>query len=179
MASMRTVDASRPRRQWWRAVVVLRVAVLGLWLPAQLAFGIERGTSAAGVVFASGGSSQAEQELLRADRLHYSFWLTTAARGSGAYLADVRVRIHEVDSGKRVLEHVMDGPWLFADLPLGRYEVEAILLDERTGRLEIQRGTTQIHAGDHHQMVLYFSTGDDVGEDRARPAASPPSGGSK
>jgi len=149
------------------------VALLGSWLAAQLAFAIDRGTSAAGVVFASGGSSHEEQEALRADRLHYSFWLTTAARGSGAYLADVRVRINEADGGQRVLEHVMDGPWLFADLPLGRYEVEAILLDQRTGRLEIQRGSTQIHAGDHHRMVLYFSTGDEVGEEPARPPATP------
>lgn len=176
---MRTVDASRPTRLWWHAGAALRAAVLGLWLPAQLAFGIERGASAAGVAFASGGSSHEEQEVLHADRLHYSFWLTTAARGSGAYLANVRVRINEVEGGKRVLEHVMDGPWLFADLPLGRYEVEAILLDERTGRLEIQRSTTQIHAGDHHQMVLYFSTGDDVGEDRARSPGKPQDGRTK
>ncbi|HET7526662.1 MAG TPA: hypothetical protein VFK10_12025, partial [Burkholderiaceae bacterium] len=87
-------------------------------------------------------------------------------RGSGAHLAGVKVRIAD-ESGKRVLEHTMDGPWLFADLPLGRFEVEAFVLDERTGRLEVQRGSVGIHAGDHHHMVFYFNTGDDVGEDRA------------
>jgi len=91
----------------------------------------------------------------------------------------VKVRITETDSGKRVLEHTMDGPWLFADLPLGRYEVEAILLDERTGRLEIQRGTTGIHAGDHHQMLLYFSTGDEVGEGRSPLPGNPYDGRQK
>jgi hypothetical protein len=91
----------------------------------------------------------------------------------------VRVRIREADGGMRVLEHVMDGPWLFADLPLGRYEIEAILLDERLGRLEIQRSSTTIHSGDHHQMLLYFSTGDEVGEDRAPLPGNPVDGSKK
>jgi len=163
---MRSADSCQHRSRSTPASA-LRVALLGLWLIANLAQGIERGTSVSGVAYASGGASHEELELLRAERLRYSLWLTTAARRSGAYLAGARVRITEADGGKRVLEHVMDGPWLFADLPLGRYEVEAILLDERTGRLEIQRGTTAIHAGDHHQMLLYFSTGDEVGEGRA------------
>ena len=171
---MRRIDTPGPAR-WWRAVAVLRLAAVGLlWLSAPLAFGIQSGTSPAGVAFASGGNSQEEQAVLRADRLRYSFWLTTAARGSGAYLANVKVRIVAVDGGKQVLDQVMDGPWLFADLPLGRYEVEASLLVERTGRLEIQRGTTQIHTGDHHQMVLYFNTGDDVGEEPEHSPAKPP-----
>jgi hypothetical protein len=165
MTIMRTTNLREPARRWWPSVA--RAALLGLCLSVPFAFGVERGTSAAGVVFASGGSSREEQDMLVAERLRYSFWLTTAARRSGAYLAGVRVRVTEADGGKRVLEDVMDGPWLFADLPLGRYEVEAILLHERTGRLEIQRGTTHIHAGDHHRMVLYFSTGDDVGEEQA------------
>jgi len=150
-----------------------RAALLGLALMAGLAQAIERGTSASGVAYVSGGTSHEELDVLRAERSSYSFWLTTAARRSGAHLAGVRVRITGADDGRRVLEHVMDGPWLFADLPLGRYEVEAILLDERTGRLEIQRGTTAIHAGDRHQMLLYFSTGDEVGEVRAPPSGNP------
>jgi hypothetical protein len=174
---MRGVSARQPASRRIRRV--LRAALCGLWLSAQLAHGLERGTSATGVALASGGSSREEQEMLYAERQRYSFWLTTAARHSGAYLAGVRVRITEADGSKRVLEHVMDGPWLFADLPLGRYEVEAILLHERTGRLEIQRASTQIHAGDHHQMVLYFSTGDDVGEDRAPPLGNPQDGRTK
>jgi hypothetical protein len=150
-----------------RAGRTLCAAFLSLSLIAHFAHGTERGTSATGVAYASGGASDEELEALRGERLKYSFWLTTAARRSGAYLAGVRVRITEADGGQRVLEHVMSGPWLFADLPLGRYEVEAILLDERTGRLEIQRGMTTIHAGDHHQMLLYFSTGDEVADDRS------------
>jgi len=151
---------ARPARRWrWL------LAWLALCLAAGPALPIERGTSPAGVAYASGGSTYEELDAMRSEQQRYSFWLTTAARGSGAYLAGVKVRIAD-ETGKRVLEHTMDGPWLFADLPLGRFEVEAFVLDERSGRLEIQRGTVGIHAGDHHRMVLYFSTGDEVGEDR-------------
>jgi len=172
MSSMQSANPRRHVPPTGRVRRALRAAVLGLGLMASLAQAIERGTSATGVAYASGGTSHEELDVLRAERPNYSFWLTTAARRSGAHLAGVRVRITEADGGMRVLEHVMDGPWLFADLPLGRYEVEAILLDERTGRLEIQRGTTAIHAGDHHQMLLYFSTGDEVG-DGAAPSGKP------
>jgi hypothetical protein len=144
--------------------VVRLCALLSFAAALHAAQAIDRGTSGAGVVYVSGGTSHEELEALRAERLKYSFWLTTAARGSGAHLAGVKVRITEADGGRRVLDHTLDGPWLFAALPLGRFEVEAILLDERTGRLEIQRGTTHIHPGDLHQMLLYFSTGDTVGD---------------
>lgn len=136
-----------------------------LALLAQPAAATDRGTSTAGVEYTSGGASHEEQEALHAQRLNYSFWLTTAVRRSGAYLAGVRVRIREAGSNRLMLEHVLDGPWLFAALPQGRYEVEAIVQVERVGRIEVQRGTTTIHAGDHHQMLLYFTTPDADGEE--------------
>ena len=71
---------------------------LSLSLMANFAHGTERGTSATGVAYASGGASDEELEALRAERLKYSFWLTTAARRSGAYLARVRVRINEAEA---------------------------------------------------------------------------------
>jgi hypothetical protein len=166
MNSMRPVAAhpDHAAARWIGRRLQLAAAV-ALCLTMPLAVALDRGTSPAGVVYASGGGSYEELDAMRAEQPHYSFWLTTAVRGSGAYLAGVKVRIAD-DTGRRVLEHTMDGPWLFADLPLGRFEVEAFILDERTGRLEIQRGSVGIHRGDHHQMVLYFGTTDDVGEDR-------------
>lgn len=166
MPGMRaTVEASAPPRR--RGSPWLLACWLALWLVVPCAHGLERGTSSAGVAFMSGGASEEEQARMRAERPGYSFWLTTAARGSGAYLAGVRVRITD-ESGQRVLEHTMDGPWLYAALPLGRYEVEAALFDEQLGRLEIQRGSTAIHPGDRHSMVLYFIPGDMAGEARTR-----------
>jgi hypothetical protein len=52
---------------------------------------------------------------------------------------------------------VLGGPWLFVNLPVGRYEIEAIHQPAGRARIEIQRGSTQIHPGERHQMVLYFA----------------------
>jgi hypothetical protein len=157
-----------PRIRRRHAGVLLLVGLLGT--PAGA---LERGTSPAGVAYASGGVSHAEQAELRAAQGEYSFWLTTAARRSGAFLSGVRVRITESTTGKTVLDHRLDGPWLFAALPPGRYEVEAIHLPEEMTRLEIQRGTTAIHAGDHHRMVLYFAVPDLDGAGDAAGAPEP------
>ena len=141
--------------------------VLAGFLAATLviaAQGAERGRSPTGVDWVSGGVAQDEQQALLAQRRDYSFWLITAVRRSGAHLSGVRVRIREADSGLLVLDTRMDGPWLFARLPLGRYEVEATRQDLQLGRIEIERGTTTIHPNDHHQMLLYFDTGETMGE---------------
>ncbi|HSB23159.1 MAG TPA: hypothetical protein VLE94_08620 [Burkholderiaceae bacterium] len=161
---------ARPTRPAHRLLSLL--LGLGLCLSASTASALVRGTSPTGVVYASGGGSYEELDQMRAERQRYSFWLTTAVRGSGAYLADVKVRISD-EAGRRVLDHTMDGPWLFADLPLGRFEVEAFVLDERTGRLEVQRGTVTIHPGDHHRMVLYFNADDDGAGERGAASGSP------
>lgn len=147
----------RSRALTSHAVVALTLAA---WFPAVLA--IERGVSPAGVAYASGGVSHEELQDLHAQRQQFTFWLTTAALRSGAHLADVQVRIVPLRGDQPVLEHVMAGPWLFAALPLGRYTVEATLT--APGRpTQVRRAVTQIHPGDHHQMVLYFDTGDEVG----------------
>jgi len=151
----------------------LRLTVLAAALLAAVpALALQRGTSPTSVEFASGGVGEDEQKLLHAQRRDYSFWLTTAVRKSGAHLAGVMVRIREADSGLLVLEHRMDGPWLFAKLPVGRYEIEATRQDLALGRIEVQRGTTTIHPNDRHQMLLYFETGEAIGE--REPGARPP-----
>ena len=146
---------------------------LALVLVLPLAGATQRGTSPGGLAYVSGGANDEELAALRADRQGYSFELTTAARGSGAFLADVTVRITEAGSGKLVLEHTMDGPLLFVALPAGRYAVEATLPVGRGGRPETQRTTASIGAADHHRAVLYFDTGDKVGEATVDPAPAP------
>ncbi len=133
-------------------------------LAAAPAFALQRGTSPTGVAYVSGGVGEDEQQLLHGQRRDYSFWLTTAVRRTGAHLAGVLVRIRDADSGLLVLDTRMDGPWLFAKLPLGRYEIEATRQDLALGRIEVQRGTTTIHPNDHHQLLLYFDTGEAIGE---------------
>ena len=113
------------------------------------------GQTARGGPFVSGGIGKSEIVALDAQRDRYSLWVITAAKASGAYLADVRVRV--IDEKKAVvLEHTMAGPWMLVDLPLGRFTVEASY-----GGQSFTRATT-IHAGDRHQMVFYFDVAADV-----------------
>jgi hypothetical protein len=116
-----------------------------------------------------------ELATLRAARGNYSFWLTTAARGSGAYLAGVDVRITETGSKRSMLEYKMDGPWLFVSLPAGHYTVEATVANGRGGKPETQRTTADVSGSEQHRATLYFDTGDKVSDDAgvARPGQSP------
>ncbi|HEX6362585.1 MAG TPA: carboxypeptidase regulatory-like domain-containing protein [Albitalea sp.] len=128
-------------------------------LACGAAWAAQEGVTPAGVRYLSGGVSEEEAAVLQSRRGEYTLWVVAAARGSGAYLADVAVRIVDA-KGSTVFEGVTDGPWLMVDLPLGRYVVEARLGDETLRR------TTTIHAGDHHQAVFHFDVDVDV-----RPAA--------
>jgi hypothetical protein len=129
------------------------------------AYAIERGTTNTGISFVSGGVDQSELVALNEEKKNFSFWLTTAAKGSGAYLATVRVRVINASTRQSVLEHTMDGPWLFATLPLGRYDVEASYTEAIGQLAQIVKKSTTIHQGDHHQMMMYFDTKDTVGND--------------
>jgi hypothetical protein len=128
---------------------------LGLSLAASPAMPLTRATAAGGMAFVAGGVGEAEARAMEGERDKYSLWIITAARGTGAFLADVTVRI--TDAQNRVLfDQRLDGPWLMIDLPLGKYTVQAIYKDQN------DRRTTTIHSGDHHQMVFHFSAPDDV-----------------
>lgn len=127
--------------------VALATALLAALAPSAGA--LQEGETPSGVRYASGGVSEAEQLAMQVRRPGFNLWVITAEAGSGAYLADVRVRV----TGPRervVFDALLDGPWLMLDLPLGRYEVQA-----RSGD-EVRTQITTIHEGDHHQAVLYF-----------------------
>jgi hypothetical protein len=110
---------------------------------------LTRGESAAGRPFVEGGVGASETESMESERVNYSLWVMTAARTSGAHLADAQITIVN-DKGERVFERRLDGPWLMIDLPLGRYEVHARMGEQAQSRI------TTIHPGDHHQIVFYF-----------------------
>jgi hypothetical protein len=115
----------------------------------------EEGMTNQGRRYVSGGVSEEERVLLHAQRERYSLWIVTAARGSGAYLSDERVKV--ADSDQRVVfDASLDGPWLLIDLPPGRYAVEAHFGSET------QRQATTVHPGDHHQTFLRFDVDADV-----------------
>jgi hypothetical protein len=122
---------------------------------AAAAWSMQSGRTPQGLAYASGGVSDEELVALHAKRDAYSFWVVTAALTSGAHLAEVSIKIRDA-SQRTVFSGQLDGPWLFIDLPLGRYEVEAALAGQ------IQKRFTTIHRGDRHQMFFYFNTGDNV-----------------
>ena len=119
----------------------------------SVASGMQQATTAQGQKSVSGGVSDDERIEMQAQRDRYSLWVLTAARKSGAYLSNVHVVITDVHK-KAVFDAPLDGPWLFVDLPLGRYTVQA------TYQGETQTRVTTIHPGDHHQAIFYFDTGD-------------------
>jgi hypothetical protein len=98
----------------------------------------------------------------------YSFWLTTAIKRSGAYASGVRVRIVDAGSRKPVLEHTLDGPWLFAALPPGRYEIEASYRENEVNPEQTIRKITELRPGGLRQMMIYFE-----GTDEAAPGNEP------
>jgi hypothetical protein len=112
-----------------------------------------RGKTEEGVAYAMGGVSVEELTALERHKDRYSLWLTLAARGTGAYLADVEVRITATDGaspGRLVFNALVPGPWLMIDLPPGRYAVQAARMGQPQTR------NARITRGDRHQMFFYF-----------------------
>jgi hypothetical protein len=142
---------------------VLPTALLALLLAALPAAEASRaGTTPQGCQYVTGGVSHSELLDLHARRDDYDLWVTTAAMKSGAYLADVRVIIRDA-ANRPMFDQRLDGPWLFIELPQGRYDVEAMLNGES------YRRTTTIRKGEHHQVFFYFKTGDDVSPEYRSP----------
>jgi hypothetical protein len=156
----------------------LRAATQALALTLALGCGaaaaaVKAGKTAQGLAYATGGVSHSELVELHGTRDNYSLWVTTAAMKSGAYLADVRIVVRDLARRTVVFDDQLEGPWLFVNLPLGRYEVEASLHGESHKR------QTTIHAGDHHQVMIYFDTRDEVAPEYERPFANNPYEGAK
>jgi hypothetical protein len=130
---------------------VLVVAVLGL-LAEGTAHATTEGRTSQGEPYVSGGVGLGERDALNERSAGFSLSVTTAAKGAGAYLADVKVTITN-DAGNTVLDTRLDGPSLLVNLKPGRYVVEAVF-GEQT-----QRKSTTVHPGDHHEMLFHFELG--------------------
>lgn len=73
-----------------------------------------------GVPYLSGGIGASEREEMAQAKSSYNLRLLFAVQGSGAYLANVKVRIADA-TGATVLTAISRGPWLYANLTPGRY----------------------------------------------------------
>lgn len=111
--------------------------------------------------YISGGIGSAEREALYKERGSYNLWLTMAAKGSGAYLADVHVRLLDKRLQQPVLSHTLAGPWLFVQLPVGRYEIEARYQESAAQPSQLLKRTVTLQPGSHRQLVLRFDVSQD------------------
>jgi hypothetical protein len=127
------------------------------WLLQPVA-AMVRGTTEVGVPFVTGGVGTEEVATLTDEKKRYALAILTAAKGSGAFLADVRIRITDGQS-HLILDTVMDGPWLLVDLPAGRYQIEAFQ------NARVQMKFVRFSTGDHRQAVFYFDVPGEVGTD--------------
>ena len=75
------------------------------------------------VAYVSGGVSEEARDSLQALAPGFSVKLVLATK-SGAYLSDVAIAVDDA-AAKRVLDAKSDGPWFFAKLPPGRYQIAA------------------------------------------------------
>ncbi len=146
----------------WIKVVVVQ---------ALLAFSALHGVQAAQpagvpaeVEVVSGGVGESDQQALREQQGRFSFWLMTATQGTGEYLSGVHVTVTDLRSKQTVVEHTMDGPWLLAALPPGRYAVEAVYRSSDAVPEQKVKKTTTIRAGTKlRQMLVYFKSTEVVG----------------
>lgn len=145
--------------------LTLQFLALWVWGVASLS-GVQAagpGTTSSGVDPVSGGVGQDERRAMQDQQRQYSFWLTSAIRRSGTCLSGVRVRIVDAGSRKSVLEHSLDGPWLFAALPPGCHEIEASYRESDASPEQTIRKITNLRPGEHHQMMAYFEGNDEAG----------------
>lgn len=137
-------------------------------LAPREASAVERGLTDAGIAYASGGIGIEERRQLHSEKNRYSLWVATVAKGSGAYLASARVRVTSLD-GAVIIDRAMDGPWFFAALPPGRYEVSASVPASTSTTRQTLKSRVLIGAGDQRQAVLRFTSTSEVGPERPHP----------
>jgi hypothetical protein len=101
------------------------------------------------VYWVSGGVSADERDDMIMALPDHNLKVLTAAEKSGAFLAAVQVVVR--DAGRRtVLETSLDGPWLLARLPPGRYELVA------THEGKPQTRSFTVPASGRREIFLYW-----------------------
>jgi len=102
------------------AVVFIGTLSLGYGVGSAEAALIKQGTSH-GIAYMTGGVGLDEQADMARVARNFNLKLVFA-EPSRAYLADVRVEIKD-KSGTKLVDTSSDGPWFFARLPEGQYQV--------------------------------------------------------
>jgi hypothetical protein len=105
------------------------------------------------VQWVSGGVGTDERAEMLLALPDHNLKLLTAAEGSGAFLSAVRVVVHAA-GGWTVLDTSLEGPWLLARLPPGRYDLVATW----GGRSQARSFT--IAATGRRELFLYWAAPD-------------------
>jgi len=129
-----------------------------------------------GTAFLSGGVTVDDRKTMHAERADYSLWVATVARRSGAYLSDVRLRITRAGDKQPALERTMDGPWLLAALPPGRYDIVATMPAEGADPEQTLKMQVQLAKGGQRQAVLRFDSSSQLSPDGSDPFEGNPFG---
>lgn len=85
--------------------------------------GIDTEKSPQGTLFMSGGVGREEREQMLKMTQGYNLKLAFADR-HGNYLSAVKVSLYD-QLGREILSTTTAGPWLYVDLPGGKYDVKA------------------------------------------------------
>ena len=114
----------------WSLAVALGLLFFGMeprGFPAQPSReqgqGITKGQTEKGIPYMSGGVGSEEREQIREWAKEYNLGLVFAGK-SRQYLSDVNVSILD-DKGTEIVSAVSNGPWFYAQLPPGNYNVRA------------------------------------------------------
>jgi len=132
-------------KPFMRRTTFATLAVALAWPLAVLA--IDQGEQN-GIAYATGGVGQDESAAMRGMAKDYSLRVLAAAK-SGEYVADVKVAISDAQ-GKQVLALDIQGPYLLARLPPGRYRVDAAYGQARQTR------QVQVPSSGQADVSFYF-----------------------
>lgn len=82
-----------------------------------------------GIRYVSGGIGLDERNALKSVEKDYNLKLVFAAL-SGNYLSDIQVVVEDI-TGRKLIETTSNGPWLYTNLPQGRYKIVASFSDQK------------------------------------------------
>lgn len=159
-----------------RAAAILKAAAELKKRPPPAAVGVVRAETAAGYRLMSGGVTAEDRALMQAERSGYSLWVSTVARPSGAYLADVELQVDSLAGPAgvhtRVLQRQLEGPWLLLALPAGSYEITGRYRDAADQPAQTLTQRVTIARQGQREAVLRFSSVADVDSEASAAAAA-------
>ncbi|MCI5050073.1 MAG: hypothetical protein MRY32_07055 [Rickettsiales bacterium] len=109
---------------------------------------ISEKTTPEGVTYISGGVGSEEQGMLATQKPNYNLQIRVALT-TGHYVSEATMTIKDA-SGAIVIEDEIEGPFFYAKLAPGKYNVSAIMFDQT------KNANVRIAKEGHRELVLRF-----------------------